>query len=420
MARTWHGHGTDMARLLNRLTDLKVRKARAKGMYADGGGLYLRVAEGGSKQWVFRYNVNGRLRDHGMGPLHTVSLAEAREAALNCRKLRLQGIDPIEHRRASLAAVRASEAKASTFAECASAYMAAHETKWKNGKSGEQWRQSLGTYVYPIIGSLPVALIDTPQVMQVIEPIWTAKAETASRVRGRIEAILDYAKVRGYRVGENPARWHGHLDHLLPARSEIRKVKHLEALPYTEIGALMAKLRQRDDVARRALEFLILTAARLGELRDATWSEIDLTARTWTVPASRMKSGKEHRVPLSARAIAVLQGMPRTSDYVFPGRNGPIGAHVLPELLQRLTGTAATAHGCRSSFRDWCAEQTNFPREVAEMALAHAIPVAAEAAYRRGDLFAKRARLMDAWSAYCAAPASKPAASGKVLPIRAG
>src|SRR5262249_35667923 len=214
-----------MARLLNRLTDLQVRKARAKGMHADGGGLYLRVADGGSKQWVFRYNVNGRLRDHGLGPLHTVSLAEAREAALQCRKLRLQGIDPIERRRASLAAVRASEATAATFAECATAYMTAHEIKWRSDKSGEQWRQSLTAYVHPSIGSRPVALIDTPQVMRVLEPIWTAKAETASRVRGRIEAILDYAKVRGLRAGENPARWHGHLDHLLPARSQLRKVK---------------------------------------------------------------------------------------------------------------------------------------------------------------------------------------------------
>jgi integrase len=405
-----------MARLLNRLTDLKVKKAKAQGMYADGGGLYLRVAEGGSKQWVFRYNVSGRLRDHGLGPLHTVNLAEAREAALQCRKLRLQGIDPIEHRRASLAAVRASEAKAATFAECATAFMSAHEIKWKNGKSPEQWRQSLATYVYPAIGELPVALIDTPQVMQVLEPIWAAKAETASRVRGRIESVLDYAKVRGLRVGENPARWKGHLDHLLPARSQIRKVKHLEALPHAEVGALMAQLRQRDDVAARALEFLTLTAARLGEVRHATWSEIDFTARTWTVPAARMKAGEEHKVPLSARAIAVLQGMPRTSDHIFPGRNGSIGAHVLPELLQRLTGTDATAHGMRSTFRDWASERTSFPREVCEQALAHAIPSAVEAAYRRSDLFEKRRRLMDAWAAYCAAPL----AAGRVVPIRAG
>jgi integrase len=253
-------------------------------------------------------------------------------------------------------------------------------------------------------------------VMQVIEPIWAAKAETASRVRGRIEAILDYARVRGLRTGENPARWKGHLDHLLPARAQIRKVKHLEALPHAEVGALMAQLRQRDDVAARALEFLTLTAARLGEVRHATWSEIDFTARTWTVPAARMKAGEEHKVPLSARAIAVLQGMPRTSDHIFPGRHGPIGAHVLPELLQRLTGTDATAHGMRSTFRDWASERTSFPREVCEQALAHAIPSAVEAAYRRSDLFEKRRRLMDAWAAYCAAPL----AAGRVVPIRAG
>lgn len=399
-----------MARLLNRLTALKAGKIKRKGLHADGGGLYLRVAEGGSKQWVFRYNVNGRLRDHGMGPLHTVSLAEAREAALQCRKLRLQGIDPIEHRRASLAAVRASEAKASTFAECAAAYMASHEVKWRGDKSGEQWRQSLTAYVYPTIGNLPVALVDTPQVMRVLEPIWTAKAETASRVRGRIEAILDYAKVRGLRAGENPARWHGHLDHLLPARSQVRRVKHHEALPYTEVGALMAQLRQRDDVAGRALEFLILTAARLGEVHGATWSEVDLTARMWTIPAKRMKAQKEHRVPLSPRAVAVLQGTPRTSDYVFPA----IGAHALLDLLQRLTATAATAHGMRSTFRDWAAEHTSYPREIAEAALAHAVPSQVEAAYRRTDFFDRRRKLMDAWSDYCGAPR----AGGKVLPMR--
>jgi hypothetical protein len=265
-----------MTRTLNRLTALKVEKAKHKWLYADGGGLYLRVADGGSKQWVFRYAANGRLRDHGLGALHTVSLAEAREAALQCRKLRHQGVDPIEHRRASLAAVKASEAKASTFAECAVAYMASHEKKWKNGKSLEQWQQSLKDYVYPAIGNLPVALIDTPQVMKALEPIWNAKAETASRVRGRIEAILDYAKVRGYRTGENPARWKGHLDHLLPARSEVQRVEHFEALPYAEIGALVARLRQRDDVGARPLEFMILTAARRSEVREATWGEIDL------------------------------------------------------------------------------------------------------------------------------------------------
>jgi integrase len=406
-----------MARLLNRLTALKIQRLKHKGLHADGGGLYLRIAdaEGRSKSWVFRYGVNGRLRDHGLGPLHTVSLAEAREAALQCRKLRIQGVDPIEHRRASLAAVKASEAKTSTFAECATAYMASHEVKWKNDRSGEQWRQSLAAYVQPIIGSLPVALVDTPQVMKVLEPIWTVKAETASRVRGRIEAILDYAKVRGLRAGENPARWHGHLDHILPARSQIRKVEHLKALPRTEVGALMATLRQREDIAARALEFLTLTAARLGEVRHATWNEIDLAAKMWTIPASRMKAGNEHKVPLSARAVAVLQAMPRQGDYVFPGRNGPIGNHVLPELLQRLTGTEATAHGMRSTFRDWAAERTSFPREVAEMALAHAIPSAVEAAYRRGELLEKRRRLMDAWAEFCA----KPSVGGKVVPISA-
>jgi integrase len=406
-----------MTRTLNRLTALKVEKAKIKGLYADGGGLYLRVADGGSKGWVFRYAANGRLRDHGLGALHTVSLAEAREAALQCRKLRHQGVDPIEHRRASLAAVKASEAKASTFAECAVAYMAAHEKKWKNGKSLEQWQQSLRDYVYPAIGNLPVALIDTPQVMKALEPIWNAKAETASRVRGRIEAILDYAKVRGYRTGENSARWKGHLDHLLPARSEVQRVEHFEALPYAEIGALVAKLRQRDDVGARPLEFMILTAARRSEVRESTWGEIDLATRTWTVPANRMKTGKEHRVPLSPRAIAILEAVPedRRNGLLFPGRNGAMGANVVARLFQTLVGSKATLHGLRSSFRDWAAEQTSFPREVIEMALAHVVASKVEAAYFRTDLFEKRARLMDAWGEFCA----KPATTGKVVPIRA-
>jgi integrase len=403
------------SRAIHRLTALKVTRAKREGLHCDGGGLYLRVAAGGSKSWVFRYNVGGRLRDHGLGPLHTISLAEAREKALQCRKLRLEGIDPIAQRQASRAATRAAEAHAATFRECAIAFMKSHEAKWKNGKSLEQWQQSLADYVYPIFGDLPLSLIDTPHVMKVLRPIWYEKPETASRVRGRIEMILDYARVEGFRTGENPARWDGHIKHLLPERSKVQRVKHLEALPHAEVGALMAKLRQREDIAARALEFLTLTAARLGELRHATWSEIDLTAKTWTVPADRMKAGREHKIPLSPRAVAVLQAMPRRGDYVFSGRNGPIGNHVLPELLQRLTGTGATAHGMRSTFRDWAAERTSFPREVAEAALAHAVPSQVEAAYKRTDFFDRRRRLMDAWADFCA----KPAAGGKVVPISA-
>jgi integrase len=407
-----------MTRMLNRLTALKVTKAKRKGLYSDGGGLYLRVADGGSKQWVFRYAASGRLRDHGLGALHTVSLAEAREAALQCRKLRHQGTDPIEHRRATLAAVKASEAKASTFIECAVAYMAAHERKWKNGKSLEQWQQSLKDYVYAAIGNLPVALIDTPQVMKALEPIWNTKPETAHRVRSRIEAILDYAKVRGYRTGDNPARWGGHLDHLLPSRAQVAPVEHFEALPYAEIGALMAKLRQRNDIAARPLEFMILTAARRSEVREAAWGEIDLATKTWTIPANRMKAGKEHRVPLSPRAVEILEAMGdpnRSSDLVFPGRNGAMGANVVARLLQNLVGSKAKPHGLRSTFRDWAAEQTSFPREAIEMALAHQTISKVEAAYLRSDLFEKRRRLMDAWAEFCA----KPQTSGKVVPIRA-
>jgi integrase len=393
-------------RTLNRLSTVKVARLKRKGMHADGGGLYLRVSESGTKGWIFRFGESGRLHDMGLGPAHTISLAKAREFARECRELRLQGIDPIAHRRASLAARKASEAKAMTFKQCAEAYMASHEDAWRNARHREQWRRSLAMYVYPTFGELPVAAIDIGLVMKVIEPLWKTRTETGSRVRGRIERILDWAKVRGFRSGENPARWRGHLDHLLPARSKLRRVKHFAALPYAEIGGFMAALRQQSSIGARALEFTILAAARTGETIGATWDEIDLAAGTWTIPGSRMKGGKEHKVPLSAAAIAVLKVMAavRQSEFVFPGARGsqPLSAMAMAMALRRIGRDDLTVHGFRSSFRDWAAERTNFPREVAEMALAHAIPDAVEAAYRRGDLFDKRRKLMDAWAAYCA------------------
>jgi integrase len=378
----------------------------------------LRVSESGTKGWIFRFGENGRLHDMGLGPAHTISLARARELARECRELRLQGIDPIAHRQASLAAKRASEARAMTFKQCAEGYMASHEDAWRNARHRAQWRNSLARYVYPAFGELPVAAIDTGLVLKVIEPLWKIRTETASRVRGRIESILDWAKVRNFRSGENPARWRGHLDHLLPKKSKLRKVKHYAALPYTEVGAFMERLRQQTGIGARALEFTILTAARSGGTVGATWSEINLETRTWTIPGSRMKAGGEHRVPLSDAAIALLKDMCaiRHSEFVFPGaRSGrPLSNMPMATVLRRIRRDV-TVHGFRSSFRDWAAERTSFAREVAEMALAHAIPNAVEAAYRRGDLFEKRRRLMDAWADYC----SKPAATGKVLPIRA-
>jgi integrase len=411
-----------VTRSLNRLTSLKVARAKRPGMYADGGSLYLRVAEGGSKQWVFRYVVNGRLRDMGIGPTHThtLTLAEARERATEARKLRLDGIDPIAHKRARVAALRAADAKAMTFKQCAEGFIRDNGAEWTNAKHRQEWETSLIKYVYPTLGSLPVAAIDTPLVLRCLKPIWTTIPETASRVRGRIENVIGWATVHHYRSGDNPARWNGLLEHALPARSRVAKVEHHAALPYAQIGDFMAKLRQNSSTGARAVEFIVLTAARLGEAINATWDEIDTKGRLWTVPAERMKGGREHRVPLSDAAIALLTQMAtiRHSDYVFPGSRAgrPVGENTPVRLAKEAAGADITLHGFRSSFRDWAAERTAFPREVAEMALAHAIPNAVEAAYRRGDLFEKRRRLMDSWSDYCA----KPAASGKVLPIRKG
>ena len=374
-------------------------------MYADGGSLYLRVAEGGSKQWIFRYIANGRLRDMGLGAIapRGLTLAEARETAREARLLRLEGIDPIDSKRARSAALRAADAKALTFKQCAEGFLREHEAKWTNATHRQQWRSTLKNYVYPVIGDLPVASIDTPLVLKVVKPLWARTPETASRVRGRIETVLGWATVHHYRSGDNPARWNGLLEHALPA---VAKSKHHAALPYAQVGAFMAKLRQDTGVMARCLEFITLTAARLSEATDATWAEIDLGARTWTIAARRMKGGREHKVPLSNAAVALLGAMRaiRQSDYVFPGykRGRPIGGNAIGELAKRASGADITVHGLRSTFRDWAAERTSFPREVAEMALAHAIPSAVEAAYRRGDLFEKRRRLMDAWAAYCA------------------
>src|SRR5262249_48870909 len=389
-------------RTLNRLTNKFVETRREPGMYADGGSLYLRVADGGSKQWVFRYTVNGRLRDMGLGPTHTLSLAQARERAREQRLLRLDGIDPIAHKHAQRAALQAADAKAMTFRQCAEGFIRDNEKEWTNAAHGKQWTSTLATYVYPVLGDLPVAAIDTPLVLKVVKPLWGDKTETASRVRGRIEAILGWATVHHYRSGDNPARWQGLLEHALPAKSKVAPTQHHVALPYTEIATFMAKLRQDTSVAARCLEFIVLTGARLAEATGAMWSEIE--ERTWTVPANRMKGGREHKVPLSNAAMAVLEAMPRMSDFVFPGmRDGrPVGARTIQDLVRQLGAGEITTHGFRSSFRDWAAERTTFAREVAEMALAHAIPDAVEAAYRRGDLFDKRRKLMDAWAAHCA------------------
>ncbi len=396
-----------MAGGINKLSALGVQRAKRIGYYGDGGGLWLQISKLGGKSWVCRFSFQGRVCEMGLGAAHTVSLAEARLQAQACRKAVKEGRNPIEERKAKRADARLEAANTKTFAECAIAYIEAHRAGWKNEKHGKQWATTLETYAFPVIGQLAVAAVDTALVLRVLEPIWHTKTETANRLRGRVETVLDWATVRGYRQGENPARWRGHLDKLLPARSKVQAVEHHAALPYMEIGAFMVDLREREGIAPRALEFAILTVARSGEVRGATWAEIDLDARLWTVPAERMKAGKEHRVPLSDEALALLQSLPRTKDdeYVFPAfKKKPLSDMSLLAVLRRMERGGFTQHGFRSTFRDWAGETTAHPREVIEHALAHQLKDKAEAAYQRGDLLRKRAALMADWARYCDTP----------------
>jgi integrase len=410
-----------VARTIGKLTALAVSRATAPAYYGDGGGLYLQVSTGGARSWVYRFKLNGRPRMMGLGPLHTISLSEARARATACRRQRLDGIDPIEARKARRNAVATEAAKAVVFADCAARYIEAHKPGWRNKKHGAQWIATLTAYACSVFGQLPVHAVDTGLVLKALEPIWTTKPETASRVRGRIESVLDWATARGYRQGDNPARWRGHLDHLLPARATVQKVEHHPALPYTEIRPFVETLRAQPGTSARALEFLVLTAARTGEVIGATWQEIDLKSKVWIVPAERIKGGKEHRVPLSARVLAILEEMKdlrRDGDFVFPGgkRGRPLSNSAMLALLERMKRDDLTAHGFRSTFRDWAAERTNYPRDVAEMALAHVIGDKVEAAYRRGDLFEKRRRLMEEWARYCGIA---KAPGGAVVPMHA-
>lgn len=396
-----------MARVIGRLTAMAVLKQRMKGRYTDGGGLYLQVTARGSKSWLFRFMIDGRAHQMGLGPLHTISLADARERALECRRLRLDDIDPLEARRQKRQAARLEAVKSITFKRAAETYVRAHQAAWHNAKHRRQWLSTLATYAEPVIGGLPTQAIDTTLVLKVLEPIWTAKPETASRLRGRIEAVLDWAKVRGYRDGENPARWRGHLDKLLPKPSRIRAVAHHAALPYDDLPEFMTALHDQEGVAARALEFTILTAARTSETLGAKWDEIDLVNKMWRIPPVRMKGGKEHRVPLSRRTLDIVAAVRSAATagerFVFPSGKAhkALSNMAMTMTLRRMGRGDLTVHGFRSAFRDWAAERTNFPREVAEMALAHAIGSKVEAAYRRGDLFNKRRQLMDDWSRYC-------------------
>ena len=389
-------------------------------MHPDGGGLYLQVTKAGVPSWVYRFLPAGGQRERymGLGPLHTVTLAEAREMARQCRRMRLDGVDPIAARREKREAAKAATAVL-TFRQCAEAYIAANRSGWRNPKHAAQWNATLSAYAYPVIGDLPVQSIDRPAVLRVLSPIWDVKTETASRVRGRIESVLGWATQYGHRTGDNPATWKGALEHALPKRSKVQPVEHHAALPFTETAAFMTELRQQEGVGARALEFAILTAARTGEVIGATWPEIDLEGRLWMIPATRMKADKEHRVPLSAAATAILRDMAeiRGGEYVFPGNRAgrTLSNMAMTMLLRRMGRGELTVHGFRSTFSDWCAEQTSFPSEVREMALAHAVGDKVEAAYRRGDMLQKRRQLADAWARYCAGPTT---AGGSVVPIR--
>lgn len=397
---------------IHTLTAREVAAKSKPGLYGDGGGLYLKVTDGGAS-WVYRYWTDGRRHALGLGPTHLVSLAEARDKARDLGRSRLAGIDPAAEKKRKAIERRVETAKAMSFKECAEAYVRAHEAGWRSAKHGRQWWTTLETYALPVFGDLPVAAVDVGLVMKALEPLWREKPETGSRVRGRIEAVLDWATARKYRQGENPARWKGHLESLLPAVSKAKRAvrqakghaEHFAALPYAETAAFMVELRQQESTYARALEFAILCAARSGELFGATWREVDFQGRAWRIPGERMKAGRDHVVPLSDAALAILEALPKggPDDKVFPVRNTSTG---FQEVLRRMRRGDLTAHGFRSTFSDWCSEQTNFPAEVREMALAHAVGNKVEAAYRRGDMFEKRRQLAEAWARYCAWPAS--------------
>jgi integrase len=393
-----------MAKTTNRLTAVGIRNLKDKGLHADGGGLYLRITDSGTKAWIFRFARDGRTRDMGLGTSAEISLASAREIAEQCRKLLKQGADPIETRKKTSIAQNRS-VNSVVFRDAVERYISAHESSWKNAKHRQQWRNTLATYAIPIIGNMDVAEIATEDVLRVLEPIWRTKPETAVRVRGRIENVLDWCRARKLRDGANPALWRGHLKHLLPARKKKGTVRHHPAMPWQELPAFMAALRTNSAMSARALEFTILTAARTSEAILTTPSEFDLAEGVWHVPATRMKASVDHRVPLSERARTVIAGLPQVEGtaYVFASarRGRPLSNMAMLELLRGLR-PGLTVHGFRSTFRDWAAEQTDFPSEVAEMALAHTIENEVERAYRRGDLFQKRRNLMDAWAAYCA------------------
>jgi len=388
------------------LTAKVVEKKSTPGYYADGNGLYLRVKASGAKSWAFCYMLAGKSREMGLGPFPTISLADARTKVVDCRKLLANSNDPIDARAAGRAQLAQAAAHSITFDEAAKRYIAGRRATWKNAKHIAQWENTLTTYAGPIFGHMPVAEINTALVLRVLEPIWTTKHETASRLRQRIESVLAWAAVHGYRSGDNPARWRGHLDQTLPKISKEERVEHFPALPYREVSSFMKKLRKQEGVAARALELTILTAMRTDAVIAAKPDEFDLHEAVWTVPAARIKGKKRtaHKVPLSARAAAIARELIEAGgDYVFPGlrERTPLSNGAMLQLLDRMGHGDITVHGFRSTFKDWASECTAFPEIVSEMALAHTIPNKVEAAYRRGDLLEKRRQLMHAWAKYC-------------------
>jgi len=387
----------------NKLTARGVETKKIPGYYSDGGNLYLRVSRNLTKTWAFYYKKEGKRTEMGLGSISDMTLEQARDKAESLRKQLKSGIAPLIERQRQANEEKTQRAKLMTFQQCADAYINAHRAGWKNPKHIQQWQNTLSQYAFPVFGDLDVKSIDTALITKCLEPIWLTKNETAGRVRGRIESILDWATVHEYREGVNPARWRGHLDKLLAKQSKVQKTEHHNALSYLEINAFIDNLHKQNGIAAKCLEFTILTAARTGETIGATWDEIDLDAKTWTIPAVRMKAEREHRVPLSSDALAILTNMSaiRLNNYVFPSTKKGLSNMAMLAVLKRMDRADITVHGFRSTFRDWAAESTAYPGEVVEMALAHAIKNLTEAAYRRGDLLEKRSRLMEEWSRYC-------------------
>jgi integrase len=393
-------------------TAAAVAALKKPGRYAVGDGAYFQISKWQTRSWIFRYERFGRAHNMGLGPYPLISLADARAKARNAKRMLLDGIDPLQAKRRARTDALLQIARTKTFKECAEQYIATHDSDWSSAKSRAAWVSTFKNYVYPKIGALPVADIDTAVVLGILELLWSRAPTTASRVRGRIETVLGWAGVRGYRSAENPARWTGHLEHILP--SPNNGTEHLASLPYHQMGSFMAALRAAPGIAARALEFTILTACRTAEARGARWDEIE--SDVWVIPAKRMKAGKEHKVPLSNRALAILAELPRDDALVFPSvRAGKgLGNHALLRVLERLKYDGVTTHGFRATFRTWAAERTGFEPEVAEMALAHTIPSAVERSYKRTTLFDRRRLMMQMWSDFCAGRD----VDGEVVPIR--